>query len=257
MKLAAVYNTWNDLTLLRQSIANIRPLVDVVIVVFSRKSNTGETHDGPDGSVEEFEATNVPIFFVQHEPNLKLNQRDNETAKRNRGVDYARSLKCTHFVALDSDEFYEPEEFLKAKKRFTHEPNLKGLVCPLNVYFKSPELTIGRDITLVPFIHVLTPTIKHEFNRNYPFAWINGQIRIDPTRSLNINSGVEYTEQVVMHHMSYVREDLELKIRNSTARANLERSTIREDFNNAKPGYFCKFYQKTLEPAPNIFGIKL
>ena len=67
------------------------------------------------------------------------------------------------------------------------------------MYFKSPKLTLGFDHTLVPFIHKLTPTIRHEFNKHYPYAWDNGNIHIDPSRSLNINSGVQMSD-VIMHH---------------------------------------------------------
>jgi hypothetical protein len=107
---------------------------------------------------------------------------------------------------------------------------------------------------LVPHIHKLTPTIKHEFNRRFPYAWNNGQIKIDPTRSLNINSGVKW-DDVVMHHYSWVRDDYQRKIRNSTARSNLERSTILQDLLHAKEGYYCEFYRKSLVPATVDFGI--
>jgi hypothetical protein len=218
---------------------NISPLVDGIIIVGSSVSNYGEKELMP------FSYEVKPGFYHM-EPNLSLSAMTNETNKRNFGLDMARKEGYTHFLTMDADEFYEPEPFLKAKERFKNE-DLAGLVVPSVVYFGSPELTIGRDITLVPFIHKLTPTIYHQFNKHYPFAWDKRQIVIDPTRSLNINSGVEYTEDVVMHHYSWVRSDYRRKIRNSTARANLERSTILTDLRQAKEGYFCQFYQKTLQ----------
>lgn len=255
MRLVAIINSWDDFEWLKICIENIRPLVDGIIVVISYTSNFGENRQGPDGSTYEFDP-GKPIFFRQCNPLKTLSVRDNETRKRNFGLDFARALgRYTHFLMLDTDEMYDPAEFLKAKELFKN-PDLNGLVCPLRVYFRSPTLWC-EDITLVPFIHKLTPTIRHEFNRRYPFAWDGPQIRIDPTRSLNINSGVEFTKEVTMHHMSWVRKDFEKKIRNSTARANLERSTIREDLANAKPGYFCKFYQRQLKECENRFNIHL
>lgn len=177
-----------------------------------------------------------------------------ETDKRNFGLEVARHQGYTHFLTCDADEFYNPEEFSKAKKRFDDEPDLEGLVCALQCYFKSPTLTIGIEVTRVPFIHKLTPTIKHEFNRNYPFAWEGSDIKIDPTRSLSINNGVKW-DAAVMHHMSHVRKDYQKKIRNSTAKANLEKSCILKDLDNAKPGYFCEYYQKTLHEVPNYFNL--
>jgi len=252
MRLCAIFNVWGDYDLLKHSVKNIRPLVDGVIIIASTRSNYGELcpvpHEWLYVSMEN-DGVRTYIREPQHH-----HPAHSETDKRNYGLKIARDLGFTHFLTIDSDEMYEPEPFLKAKERFHVENNLAGLVCDCQTYFKSPTLTIGLDTTLVPFIHVLTPTIQHEFNRKYPFAWIDGKIRIDPTRSLNINSGVEKID-LKMHHMSWIRRDIEVKIRNSTARSNIERSTVRQDFMLAKEGYFVKFYGKTLVRVPNLFNI--
>lgn len=253
MKLAAIYNSWDDFDILKASIENIRPLVDVVIVVFSYKSNYGEDREGPDGSAYKFPYGNVPVYFIDYKTKPGIPPAENERSKRNYGLEYAKSIKCTHFLSCDTDEFYEPEPFLKEKERFLNE-NLNGLVCASQVYFKHPWLTIGLDTTLVTFIHKITPNLKFEFNKRFPFAFDGLNIRIDPTRQLNIDSGVEWS-QIIMHHYSYIRKDLEKKIRNSSARANLERSTIRQDFALAKEGEMCNFYGKKLFRATVDFGI--
>lgn len=246
MRLAAIFNTWSDWDLLYHSTKNIRPLVDGIIIVASEKSNYGEVSEIP---TIWFNSDHVVI----REPQFS-HPMNSETDKRNYGLQIAREQGYTHFLMMDSDEFYEPEPFLKEKQRFIDNPNINGLVCASQVYFKSPTLTIGLDTTRVPFIHKITPNLKHEFNRRYPYAWEARDIRIDPTRSLNINDGVEWSE-IVMHHMSWIRKDYEKKIRNSTARANIEKSTIREDLLLAKDGYFCKFYGKVLSTAPNQFNL--
>lgn len=256
MKLCAIYNVWDDYDWLMQSVDRIAPLVDGIIVIWSEWSNYGEYHKPEPGKADTL------CKWFQLEPDPQLDARTNETAKRNYGLDKARELGYTHFLTMDCDEMYDPQEFLKEKKRF-EDPNLQGLVCRVKCYFGSPTLTIGYDVTLVPFIHKLTPQIRHEFNKNYPFAWTDidkipftpkKRIRIDPTRSLNINSGVEWSE-ITMHHYSWCRKDPQKKIRNSTARANIERSTIVQDLANAKAGYYCQFYGKTLLEAPNVFGL--
>ncbi|HEY3404036.1 MAG TPA: hypothetical protein VGK59_11650 [Ohtaekwangia sp.] len=253
MRLCAIYNVWSDYDLLIHSVNNVHPLVDGVLIICSENSNYGEyCKQYPYWEEDVFYNTNVRTFGFEPESYLKPIQ--NETNKRNFGLDIARQQGYTHFIMMDADEFYDPAEFRKAKERFHVEKDLKGLVVESQVYFGSPELTIGNDTTLVPFIHELTPTIKHEFNRKYPFAWIDGKIRIDPTRSLNIDSGIKMAD-CLMHHYSWVRKDYSKKIRNSTARANLERSTIMQDLLHAKEGYYCEFYQKHLVRVPNRFGI--
>jgi hypothetical protein len=253
MKLCAIYTVWGDCDLIIQSMDKIALLVDDIIIIESHKSNSGEES-----------TTDLHHWHNHHwfEPDLRIDARDNETAKRNFGLQIARMQGFTHFIMLDEDEFYDPIEFLGEIKRF-EDPKLLGLVCRVKCYFRSPTLTIGYDTTLVPFIHKITPDLKFCFNKEYPFAWTmldripttnSKQIRIDPTRSLNINNGVEWSE-VTMHHMSWLRSDIKKKIRNSTARQNIERSTIVTDYCNAKPGYFCQFYGKYLEETPNVFGL--
>jgi len=256
MRLVAIYNIWGDWDMLEYSLKNIRPLVDGVIIVASQYSNYEELSTVPEAWHDYAWGDNgMGVNGIQlwiREPQFR-DARNSETDKRNFGLKIARGQGYTHFLSLDADEFYEPEPFLKEKEKFKN-PQLKGLVCQCQTYFKSPQLTIGLDTTLVPFIHELTPTIRHEFNRGYPFAWIDHQIRIDPTRSLNITSGVERTD-LIMHHYSWVRKDYNQKIRNSTAKNNLERSTILKDLVSAKEGGFVEFYQRHLQRSRVDFGI--
>lgn len=250
MKLGYAIIVWDDWEMCFNLIDHIKnnKLSDGIIVVYSEHSNYGEV------SPRVYKDCSGVLFF-QREPQFS-HPMNSETDKRNFALQKLKENGFTHFIITDSDEYYHPEDFLKEKQRFIDNPDLQGLVCATQVYFKSPTLTIGLDTTLVPFIHKITPTLKHEFNRRYPFAWKGHEIKIDPTRSLNINSGVEWSD-IVMHHYSWVRKDYAKKIRNSTARANIEKSTIRQDLEEAKEGYFCKFYQKTLHEAPNYFNLSL
>lgn len=233
MKLAAIYNVWSDWDWMVYSVKNIKPLVDGVIIVASNKSNYGERNDIPScwNDEELYRWDNDSNSYPMHA----------ETYKRNYGLDIASKQGYTHFLSIDADEFYDPEQFLKEKQRFIDNPDLAGLVCASRVYVKSPSLTIGLDTTRVPFIHKITPTLKHDFNRNYPFSWEGKAIKIDPTRSLNINSGVEWSD-IVMDHYSWVRSDINRKIRNSTAKANIERTNIAKSFFHLKEGDICELY---------------
>lgn len=246
MKLVAIYCIWDDWDLFERSLKNIRPLVDGVIVVWSRTSNFGE---------ESIPPTVNGDFFYQMEPDLKKMPQENERAKRNFGLELAKEAQYTHFLMLDADEYYDPQAFLKEKERFKNDPNLNGLVCGLKCYFKEPNLRV-EDKTLVPFIHKLTKDLHFTWNTRYPFAFtgVKREIRIDPTRQMNIESGVEWSD-IVMHHASWIRKDYDKKIRNSTARANIEKSTILNDLLHAKPGYYCEFYGKTLEPCSDLVEI--
>jgi hypothetical protein len=255
-RLVAIYNTWSDtLDLLEHSIENILKSVDEVIVIWSENSNYGTF----DASIRTF-ATYYPnnkVKFYQCEPLKGAPAWDSERHKRNFGLDKARQSGFSHFIMMDSDEFYFDTDVRRDLRRF-EDPELKGLVCPSHVYFAKPTLTIGKDITLVPFIHKLTHNLKFEWNTKYPFAWDQSgprkAIRIDPTRQLNIISGVEWSE-TVMHHYSWVRKDVLLKIRNSSAKVNIQQSPVLQDYLEAKEGYYCNFYGKELARCPNFFGL--
>lgn len=242
MKLVAIFCVWHDWDMLKYSVRNIKDVVDAVFVIGSEKSNYGEVSP-------------IPHSWRKHiynwEPDSRVSISGNETNKRNFGLKIARDNGYTHFICMDADEFYVKEDFLRERDNFG---DAKGKVCATQVYFKSPKLTIGLDTTRVPFIQKLTPGVYHQFNRAYPFAWENGEIKIDPTRSLTTLSDIEWSP-IIMHHYSYVRKDINVKIRNSTARTNIERSTVLQDFANAKEGYFCQFYGKPLARSQVDFDL--
>lgn len=254
MKLAAVYNIWGDTDMLKHSIANIRPMVDVVIVIYSVTSNFGNRCDR-DGSNESYPFEETPIWFFQCEPDLRIAPHHNECNKRNFGLNKAREYGVTHFVMMDADEFYERSEFEKEWKRI-EQNDISGTVCRTKVYFKKPTLTVGFDHTLVPFIHKITPSLQFQLNsKTYPFAYDSaGNAHIDPTRRLNISSGVEWSD-ITMHHYSWLRSDYNLKIENSAARNNLKRSSIYSDLEKAAPGVYNEFYRAELQECDNIFNL--
>jgi hypothetical protein len=258
IRVAACINIWADaVELLPYCIKNLLDCgVDGIIIIWSEASNYGEIKRNYLPRIDSLVSLYCNIHTYQREPFLH-HPMNCETDKRNFGIDKAKELGYTHFLTMDQDEFYEPDQFKKVRK-YIEDTGVKGIVCPSNVYFKSPTLTIGRDVTLVPFIHEIQPRIRHEFNRKYPYAFdAKGHIRIDPTRSLSITAGVEYTEDITMHHMSYIRKDIEMKIRNSTARYNIDKkyTALLTDMRLGKEGYFCEFYQKRLARATVSFGI--
>lgn len=248
--LSAIINFWDGGELLPYAVENWWKCgVDSVIIVYSNLSNYGEHIDN-----DKFIMS--PEFGLCHRYHYEppgSSPMNKETLKRNHGLSWARSIGATHFVTADCDEFYDPEQFKEEWSKF-QRANWQGLCCASRVYFKRPTLTIGEDVTIVPFIHTLQTGLYHCMNRKYPYAFINNQIRIDPTRQLSISTNVAWSP-IIMEHMSWVRTDIERKIRNSTARANIEKSDVREEFKVAEAGYFLKFYRRTLYTVENKFNL--
>jgi hypothetical protein len=246
MKTAAIFNLWKDTECISPyMIENIRPVVNAIIVVWSIKSNRGQI---------------IPYYLpkdcilVQCEPKSN-DPHVNETAKRNAGLEAAKQLKFTHFIMMDGDEAYTHEEFNR-EKELIYSTGIAGSVCRVKTYFKSPTLTIGYDTTLVPFIHKITPRLKYAFKfAHYPYSYEHGAARIDCTRRLNITAGIRMSD-ITMHHFSFLRKNISLKLENSSATFKSQRSEIiYNDLREAKPGYFCNGYQRELVSSPNIFNL--
>lgn len=246
MNLIAIFIVWDGLEILPFALKNIEPVVDDILIVWSESSNRGNP-----GNFNRSDYR--PYKLLQHEPDIFAQPHKNERSKRNAGLLRAREMGFSHFIMLDCDEFYDQTEFRAEKDRF-YDLEPLGMVCGCNLYFGKPDLTIGKDSTIVPFIHKITPNLKFRHNPKYPFAYDENGPRIDPTRQMDINSGVIWSD-IIMHHYSWVRKDIDSKVVNSSA--NLGRSSCREDFANAKEGYFCKMYQKTLVKCENKFNINI
>lgn len=255
MRLAACYNVWSDgLDLLRQSIENISPVVDHVIVVWSERSNYGVYSNA---TLEFIIKNHLPsnVAFLQLEPQTDLMPHSNETKKRNFGIEAARKLQCTHFINMDSDEFYIQSEFIKEKEIIEKE-NLNGLVCRLKVLFKKPTYCLP-DHTLVPFIQKLTSTVSVGSFKNYPFTYDKeGGCHIDPTRRPSHTNGISMSD-IFMYHASWVRSNFNLKIENSSAKKNLLKSSIYKDLATAAPGVYNEFYRAEIKECENIFNLPM
>jgi hypothetical protein len=254
MKLCTIINAWTDtLCLLPFCVENHLTFSDGVIVVWSETSNKGQKDD----RIKEFVYghTFSDVIFHQLEPIQGILPLMNETRKRNSGLDVARQHGFTHFIIADADEFYVTKEVEWEKKRFEAK-DLNGLVCGLNVYIKSPTL-MTDDHTLVPFIHKLTPKIKCGEFRGYPFAYDDKkQAHIDPSRRLNVDVGIRWSE-IKMRHMSYVRDNIMMKIMNSSAKLENSKDVIARDLENARPGYISELYHQPLQEVDNIFNITI
>ncbi len=248
MLICAVYICWADcLDLLYKSVANISPVVDQVIIVASKHSNHGNFIDYE----LDFQDPKVKVYW--HEPVLNHRAAESECEKRNYGLQKAREAGMTHFIGLDGDEFYDQKEFA-AECGWIQSKGIEGTVCGLRVYL-TPTLWC-EDHTLVPFIHKITPYLRYKLDsRRYPFAYDEKGIpRIDPTRRMNLTSGVEWSK-IIMHHFSYVRKNMDLKIDNSSANLRRSREVIYRDVFNAKEGHVSELYHRTLKKTENRFNL--
>lgn len=242
MKLAAIYNIWDGCELLPGSMKTIIDHVDQIIIIWQDVSNYGEKYN----PMDDIKCLDLlgKVSFIKYEPVVGAGMY-NEKQKRNIGINIAREKGCTHFLHIDCDEYYE--DFGAAKELYIRSGK-PGSVCKLYTYFKLPTLRFETpDGYFVPFIHELKPDTLAG-GRQYPFY-------SDPTRRINETDVVELP--VFMHHFSWVRKDIERKCRNSSAKENIERGTMLQDYHSPEvgPGYYVQDYDKKLIEVPDSFCI--
>lgn len=249
MKLAAIYNVFGDSTeLLAGSMACLKDHVDVFVMVYQTTSNFGEesmeilNHLTPEGL---FGIGIDKVQLIKFDPRLEIGGMMNERAKRNLGVNAALNSGCTHFLNIDCDEYYE--DFGAAKQMYLDSGH-KGSVVRLWTYFKKPTLRVDKpEDYFVPFIHELHDKTNCGTS-TYPF-WC------DPTR--NVNESDVVCLPIHMDHYSWVRLDIEMKCRNSSARENIKNGTMLKDYHSPEvgPGFYVNDWQRKLIEVPDKYNL--
>lgn len=245
-KLAAIYNIFDGEELLKYSVKSVAAC-DLFIFVYQTTSNFGERHDPLPGIMAAIAFGGVTNYELhEYIPDPSLGGGINETNKRNKGIRIAHKHECTHFLHLDCDEIYR---YFPGMVDVYESSGKSGSACPILTYFKLPTLRFeSQDSYYVPFIHELKRNTVAGHHA-YPYY-------VDPTRRINCDDVVLLTEP--MHHFSYVRRDIVRKCRNSSARANIEKSNILTDYAAACPGYYVKdFFGQKLIEVRNQFGIEI
>jgi hypothetical protein len=243
MKLAAIVNCWDGCELLPGAIKCIVNHVDLIVIVYQDISNFGEVYS-PLPEIEYLEMLGN-VVFLKFDPRIEIGGSLNERAKRNLGIEFARLNHCTHFFALDVDEYYE--DFGAVKKLYIDSGH-KGSVCRLQTYFKKPifRFDVPEDY-YVPFIH--------ELNEETLSGSSSYKFYVDPTRRINEDDIVELP--IFMHHFSWCRKDIMRKARNSSAGIQIKKGKILDDYNNPDlgEGFFLTNFNRRIKVVPDIFGL--
>lgn len=240
-KTAAIYNLWDGEELLIPSMRSISDGIDLFIIVYQTVSNFGEVYN----PLINLRLDEFNVILKEYTP-IPNSGGLNETTKRNLGIQIAKDNDCTHFIQMDCDELYE--HFKYAKEQYMASGS-DGSVAAIVTYFKKPTLRLRTyDNYYVPFIHKLHPNTVTGV-REYPFY-------VDPTRRINV-TGTPFLLTSPMHHFSWVRKNIERKIINSSARKNILKSQLEEDYNapNLGEGFYLKDYGQKLIEVQDLFNL--
>jgi len=247
MKIALLYTVWagDDMEMLERSIKQHLPHVDYVQIWFQCISNKGEYSSFLDLEKVLLEIDKVTFNKVEtckFEPDLKLNTKQNERNKHNMMVQHAKKQGFTHFILCACDHFYEPEQFEYAKKYHLEHPYIDVSFTKMRTYYKHENWYLDPiENYSMPFIHTMHETTEIAYSNFYPF-------HVDPSVKVNTcyHSHEFDTDEIILHHSSMVRKDIEKKLRNAAASIRWSELQILQfisEYQNAKPGDSISYFQ--------------
>jgi hypothetical protein len=217
MKLSVSINFFNGGELLKHSIFSIRNHVEHISVVWQSVSNFGNKIDNEDyNTLIELKQNGFIDDLIEYDVNLSIKASQNEYNKRMVGLNQAKNINATHFLIMDADEFYKPDEFIGAKK-LIESGDIEYSCVRSYFYIHSPRFRSKcTDITNVCFIAKITKSMTFTHNGQFPIK------SVDPTRRItNKGKFLFFDSSVIcMHHMNFVRKNFDSKLSNTSSRYN-------------------------------------
>ena len=252
--------------LLEGSIKSIRSNVDYVVVVYQKISNFGDKCNPKLESLlrklveenlvdemllyqpsnfssaerKELVSKSAPLSLQGANADTIGEQFFNELRKRELGREKCAQNGCTHFMSIDTDEFYLNEELARVKQ-VVEEKDYDATACRMRLFVKKPtwEFFPYDNINAVPLICKIS---KHSpFRLAAPF-----QLEVDPTRRIeNIQNFCFFDRSLIemsvvffffgittllfsvfsvvfRYHFTLVRIDIRKKVSNVSNKANYE-----------------------------------
>lgn len=221
MRLGISYNLFDGEELLEGSIQQIRKLVDYVSVVYQTTSNFGNPcNPGLVPLLEKLKLEGLIDELFDYSPKVNKGGHSNEIQKRNIGLALSQGAGCTHHMSMDSDEYYIASEFEYLKNRIIDgiykKIDYDATYCQMQTYYKSSDyaLTPPEDY-YVSLIFKIKPDSSYILGAPSP-------VLVDPTRRMSPTNTplILKREEIQMHHMSFVRKDISMKLTNSSAKTS-------------------------------------
>lgn len=230
-KFGVSYNVFDGEELLEASIKSIRESVDYISVVYQTTSNYGNPCD--DGLVpllEKLKDDGLVDELMKYIPQGNGHGHANEITKRNLGLHLSKRAKCDYHMSMDTDEFYTKEQF-EFMKRELVDGDYDTSACQMVTYYKSPKYRLEpKEDYYVSLFCKIDKDTQYKFGIEFP-------VLVDPTRRTDSGKCRIFTrDEIEMHHMSYVRKNIETKLKNSSALGNFNNvQGVIDHYNNWEP----------------------
>lgn len=276
MRVGVSYNVFDGEELLEFSIKTIRKSVQHINIVYQTVSNLGNPSN-PDLEEKLKKLKNEGLIdeIYHYNPDLKVSPHQNEQNKRDIGLKIAKKDKCNYFMSMDADEFYDEEQFRLTLDKIVRS-NINTSAVRIIEYLKEPDNQIVAGYTFVPdgfelydFCVPFVIKINKFINQKHGQGYFS--CSVDPTRKLFHNGRFKLfpMQEIVMHHMSTIRKDLNKKYSNSSLMDSsedtqksvkwLQEQILAFDFDNCKtlPEDCAIFRKNIVRKVPNKFNIEL
>lgn len=213
IKFGASYNVFDGIELLEGSIKSIRETVDYISVVYQDISNSGqESGEDIKGLLDDLFNKGLVDEIYHYKPKLNMGLHWNELEKRKLGAYLSQNANCKYHLSTDCDEYYLKEQLEYVKKCYLDDETIDSGYCQMQTYYKSTEYVLDP-----PEEYYVSLFFNITDGNNFGFGK-NGVVLVDPTRNMDsINPKVFTRDEIQMHHMSYVRNNIRKKLENSSA----------------------------------------
>ena len=207
------YSVFDGYELLEASISSIRQHVDYINVVYQTKSWFGAPADKdllP--TLKSLQDKGLIDELIEYKANPSIPARVQERAKRNLGLDAAKKAGVNYFMTMDTDEFYVGKE-IDTMKYYIIQNGITHSFCNIIVYgIKPTDRILNSSSCYAAFFSKIDNRSCLKYNNHIPAL-------IDPTRQIAHRMFSKYYVLPVinMHHMTYVRKNIDKKFKNSSA----------------------------------------
>lgn len=220
LKWGISYSVFDGEELLEKSLKSVRNSADYINVVYQTTSWYNESCSKDLIRVlKKCKEQNLIDEIIEYKPNYEKSAGKQELEKRNIGLKYSKKAGCDYFMPMDTDEFYLGNELEKLKRKISIN-GITNAYCMQKLYL-TPTKRIQEfprhAVTLFGKINVFS---KMKANKN-------NIILIDPTRQISgfFNKKPYVFLDIYMHHYSFFRKDINKKIRNSSGKVMLPKTS--------------------------------
>lgn len=246
MILAACYTVFNGVELLEHAINSVKDHVDEIIIAFQTVSNYGNECKDILDFIDRF----PDYTYLNYEPDLTVDAKTNEKRKHQQLIEFAREKNCSHFFLSATDHFYKEDEILYAKN-LVETMGVKTTYSKMITYFKEPTLRLEPlEEYYMPFICSTSVNIGNL-----------APVLVDPACAFRPFAPfyVFNEDEVLMHHFSWIRKDIDSKLDNAAAKVNWENKIqeFKNKYNDFKEGDTFPYYTKhQIVRTQDIFNLQ-